>query len=168
MAQEGDGELSGHSDRHNDVSARGVVIALVVALFGTAWAVDGMRQDTNEPAPPESAEPDPPLPREAREQRLAVVWSSIRLSDDRRTVTVTTWYPLAGFCIKEADGVDVEVRGDTAVVAAWMRGPELPMPENTACTMECGFVTQSVTLSEPLPDHVSEFEPAGNAVATCA
>lgn len=140
---------------------------MVVVVLGTAWAAGGLREETNGPARPEPAAPDAPRPEESREQRFAVIWSSIRLSDDRRTVTVTTWYPLAGFCVKEADGVDIETRGDTAVVAAWMRGPDLPLPENTACTMECGFVTQSVTLSEPLPERVSEFEPVSHAASSC-
>ncbi|MDQ3305359.1 MAG: hypothetical protein M3535_05160 [Actinomycetota bacterium] len=99
--------------------------------------------------------------------RVSVAWESIELSDDRRTITVTTSYPLAASCVKEADGVDVRVQGEVAVISAWMRGPDLPLPPDTDCTAECGLVTQSVTLAEPLPDEVSALEPAPGSVDGC-
>lgn len=148
--------------------ARRVVAAVVVALLVTAFALDRVGDEGGEGEPPESAEPTPPLSVEPKGERLAVMWSSIRLSEDRRTVTVTTSYPREGFCVKEADGVDVEVRGDTAMVAAWMRGPEPVPSEGAVCTTECGFVTQSVTLPEPLSERVAGFEPVDHAVPGCA
>lgn len=98
------------------------------------------------------------------EQRLAVQWESIEVSPDRRTITVETSYPVDGFCVKDADGIDVTVNGTVATVAAWMTGPA--PGSGTDCTMECGKVTQTVTLDSPLPASV-DFQPVSGAVRGC-
>jgi hypothetical protein len=111
---------------------------------------------------------DIPAPDGRQYERVAVIWESIEVSDDRRLVTVTAAYPLGdGFCVKGADGVHVEAKGDVAYVAAWLRGPDLPVPEFTGCTLECALVTQSVSLAEPLPDEVTRLEPVEGAVESC-
>jgi hypothetical protein len=87
----------------------------------------------------------------------------VELSSDRRTVSVTTFYPVVGNCIKIADGVELAVDGEQAVVSAWMRSDT---PAEAACTLECGFVTQSVTLDQPLPATIS-FASADDAYEGC-
>lgn len=99
------------------------------------------------------------------EERYAVQWEAIELSPDRSTVTVIASYPVEGFCVKEPDGIDLEVDGSVATVAAWMVGP--PPRDGLTCTAECGRVTQAVTLDEPLPAEVNRFQPASGAVVGC-
>lgn len=82
-------------------------------------------------------------------------------------MTVTASYPLAGICVKQPDGVMVEVDGSVGRVSVWMRGPA-SLGANEACTSECGFVTQTVMLDEPLPKEVTSFEPATGAAEGCA
>jgi hypothetical protein len=79
---------------------------------------------------------------------MRVVAASVELSNDRRTLSVTTFYPVVGHCIKNADGLEVDFDGDVAVVSAWMRSDT---PAGALCTLECGFVTQSITLDVPVP-----------------
>ena len=98
-------------------------------------------------------------------QRYAVKWDSIEVSPDRWTITVETSYPIAGSCVKEPDGIDISVDGSVATVAAWMSGPA--PQEGSACTVECGRVTQAVTLDSPLPESVKRFEPVAGAVEGC-
>lgn len=100
---------------------------------------------------------------EPRQQRFAAQWRSVDLSADRRTITVVTSYPLAGFCTKEPAGVTVEVDGRVARVAAWVAEAAA---EGSSCTAECGVIQQSVTLKEPLPKGVV-LEPVPGAVTTC-
>lgn len=103
--------------------------------------------------------------RQTPDERYAVRWESIELSEDRRTIRVVTSYPTEGFCVKEPDGIDVEVRDSTAVVAAWMSGPA--PGGDLVCTAECGLVAQTVTLDDPLPESVERFEPVAKAVEGC-
>ncbi len=98
-------------------------------------------------------------------ERYAVQWEAIDLSPDRRTVTVESSYPLAGFCVKEPDGIDISVDGTVATVAAWMVGPR--PTDGVGCSLECGPVTQTVTLDEPLPESVERFKPVTHAVEGC-
>lgn len=134
---------------------------MVAATLGVVgWAVHDRS--------PRDAPPERYVARDEPErQRVPVLWERIEVSDDRRTVTAKTWYPVAGVCIKEPDGIDVEIDGEVATVAVWMRGPDLPLPDNVACTSECGSVTQSATLDEPLPTQVTSFRPVDEAVGTC-
>jgi hypothetical protein len=88
--------------------------------------------------------------------RVAVVPLSIVVSPDRRAITVGTSYPLSVFCAKVGGGLTVDVGGDVAVVTAIMKREG----EAERCTLECGYVTQSTTLAEPLPDGVRFEHPA--------
>ncbi|HEV2809471.1 MAG TPA: hypothetical protein VGV93_03675, partial [Acidimicrobiales bacterium] len=63
------------------------------------------------------------------------------------------------------DGIDISVDGSVATVAAWMSG-SAPQ-EGSACSLECGRVTQAVTLDSPLPESVKRFEPVAGAVEGC-
>jgi hypothetical protein len=96
-------------------------------------------------------------------QRYAVRWDAIEVSPDRRTITVVTSYPLAGSCVKEPDGVDITLEGSVAKVAAWMAAPT----GGLTCTLECGRVTQTVALDEPLPEAIERLEPVEHAVKGC-
>ncbi len=98
-------------------------------------------------------------------QRYAVKWESIEVSPDRWTITLQTSYPIVDFCVKEPDGIDISVDGSVATVAAWMSGPA--PQEGSVCTLECGRVTQAVTLDSPLPESVKRFEPVAGAVEGC-
>ncbi len=75
-----------------------------------------------------------------------VVPVSIGLSTDRRTVTVVTSYPRFVGCAKQPGGLQVKVEGDVAIVTATMKGSA----DVHACTLECGYATQSLTLDQPL------------------
>ena len=99
------------------------------------------------------------------QERYAVRWQSIELAEDRHSITATASYPLAGFCVKKPDGVDVRVDGEVAVVAVWMTGPA--PHDGLSCTTECGFVSQTVELNGPLPPAVQRFEPVDHAVEGC-
>lgn len=65
--------------------------------------------------------------------RVPVAIRSVDVSDDRRTLTVTTAYATSVFCAKQADGVDVEVHGDVAVVSAYVT-TQAGTGGNVACT----------------------------------
>ena len=47
-----------------------------------------------------------------------------------------------------ADGLDVRVDGASIIVSAWMASNT---PSDGYRTLECGWVTQSVTLADPIP-----------------
>ena len=91
----------------------------------------------------------------------SVIPEAVEVSSDRRTVAVRTGYPASLNCGKDPGGLTVEVEGDIATVDA-------VMAETGAdrCTLECGAVTQSVTLSEPLPEGV-QLETPSNAEPGC-
>lgn len=92
-----------------------------------------------------------------------MLWRSIALSEDRRTITVSTTYPLAGFCAKDPGGVTVDVDASVARVSAWVveqRG------RGTVCSSDCGVVRQRVSLERPLPAQV-RLEPPDGAVRGC-
>ena len=98
--------------------------------------------------------------------RVAVVVRGTEVSPDRRTLTIWTTYPLSIFCGKQPGGVDVEiVDAHVAIVAAYVTR-QVGLGEGDACTMECGSVTQSVTLDVPLADGV-RFESAPEAEPGC-
>lgn len=122
------------------------VVGLLAGLLGVAISVAVLRLD-----------------KPNRPQKFAVQWRSIELSDDRRTITVVTSYPLAGFCAKEPAGVTVRLVGATARVAAWVAEPAA---QGNGCTAECGIIRQSVTLEQPLPESV-RFEAVDGAVQGC-
>lgn len=94
--------------------------------------------------------------------RTAVVPRSIVMSSDRRTITVETSYPVSMNCAKEPGGLKVQVNGDVAVVTATMERKN----NIDSCTLECGRVTQSVTLDKPLPDGI-RFEAPPDADPGC-
>jgi hypothetical protein len=97
-------------------------------------------------------------------QRVAVRWSAIELSPDRRTITATTYYPRNTGCAKKPDGIDVTIEGGTARVAVWMTQPG---PGPWTCTAECAPVTQSATLDQALSADVATITPVDSAVAGC-
>ena len=92
------------------------------------------------------------------DDRTAVVPIEVAVSTDRLTLTVTTSYPTKPFCAKQADGVDVEVRGDVAIVAAYAKSV---IKKGDFCTLECGLIQQVVTLDEPLARDVRFESPSG-------
>lgn len=79
-----------------------------------------------------------------------VVPEQIDVSADRLTVEVQTAYPTNVGCAKEPGGLSIGVVDGVATISA--------IVENSAgaksCTLECGQVSQSVTLDEPLPEPV--------------
>lgn len=77
-----------------------------------------------------------------------VLPDTVEVSADRRVVTVVTAYPLGIDCAKEPTGLEVEVDGESVTVRARMANLSNP---DGPCTLECGQVTQSVTLHDPLP-----------------
>lgn len=96
-------------------------------------------------------------------RQATVVPLSIDVSNDRRTVTVVTSYPRSVSCAKQPGGLKVKVEGDVAIVIATMerRG------DVSSCTLECGYVTQSLTLDQPLADGI-RFAAPSNADPGCA
>ena len=96
---------------------------------------------------------------------MRVAVDSVDLSEDRTTLSVTTFSPVGvGHCIKNPDGVEIAIDGDVAVISVWMRSDT---PTEVTCTMECGFVTQTLTLSDPLPNGTS-FASPDDAYEGCA
>lgn len=95
-------------------------------------------------------------------RETAVVPASIEVSDDRRTLTVVTFYPIKFNCGKLPGGLDVDIKDDVAVITAVMRSDS----GGGNCTMECASVTQSITLPDPLPTGV-RFEAPPNADPGC-
>lgn len=77
--------------------------------------------------------------------RRAVGLRSVDVSADRLTLTIVTPYPLYPACAKLPAGVEVDVRDDVVVVAAYAKG------SGDTCTLECGQIVQTVTLDKPLP-----------------
>ena len=122
------------------------VVGLVIGLLGVAIAAVALRPE--DPGGPE---------------RFAVEWRWIAISEDRRTISVETHYPLAGFCAKEPAGVTVQVRGSTARIGAWVGEQG---GRGDVCTMECGAVRQTITLKHALPESV-RLEPVVGAVRGC-
>ena len=92
----------------------------------------------------------------------AVVPEQITVSPDRLTVEVRTAYPTNAGCAKQPGGLSIDVVDGVATIRA--------IVENTAdaeqCTLECGNVSQSVTLDEPLPEPV-RFAYPGDADPGC-
>ena len=80
--------------------------------------------------------------------RVAVIPDDVQVSADRRTLTVRTSYATFGFCVKLADGLDVRIDGASIVVSAWLASNT---PSDGSCTLECSWVTQSITLADPIP-----------------
>lgn len=91
----------------------------------------------------------------------SVIPEAVEVSPDRRTVTVRTGYPSTLNCGKDPGGLDVEVAGGVATLDAVMAETGA-----SRCTLECGSVSQSVTLSEPLPEGV-RFEAPSDAEPGC-
>jgi hypothetical protein len=89
-------------------------------------------------------------------RQATVVPMSIDFSNDRRTVTVVTSYPRFVSCVKRPGGLHVKVEGDVAIVTATMEGST---DVHDACTLECGYVTQSLTLDQPLAEGVRFASP---------
>ena len=87
---------------------------------------------------------------------------SIEVSDDRRTLTVVTFYANSFNCGKLPGGVHVDVNDGVAVITAVMKSE----PDGVDCTMECGTVTQTITLPEALPTGV-RFEAPPDADPGC-
>ena len=98
-----------------------------------------------------------------------MVWTDLSLSSDRRTITVTTAYPIEGdvTCAKEPDGISIRLdeRQGVAQIDARMR--RRAAPSGADCTMECDAVEQTITLDAPLPASITAFEPPADAVAGC-
>lgn len=90
-----------------------------------------------------------------RADRAAVVLRSVNVSEDRRTLTVTTDYANTVGCAKLPAGVEIQVRGLEVVVSAFVKA------EPGVCTAECDQVTQTVTLDEPLPAGARFVAPPG-------
>jgi hypothetical protein len=99
--------------------------------------------------------------RDGRE--TAVVPVSIEVSDDRRMLSVVTFYANSLFCGKQPGGVHVEINDGRAVISAVLKEVEL---DGADCTAECGTVTQTITLPEPLPTGV-RFEAPPDADPGC-
>ena len=97
--------------------------------------------------------------------RAAVVIRGTDVSPDRRTLTVWTTYPTSIPCGKQPSGVDVEVHGQVATISAYV-ARQAGMHDGDLCTLECGIVTQSVTLDEPLADGI-RFESSPDAEPGC-
>jgi hypothetical protein len=95
-------------------------------------------------------------------RQTAVVPASIHLSPDRRTLTVATFYPTSFNCGKQPGGLDVDVHDDVVLVTAVMKSNS----NGGDCDLECGSVTQTITLSEPLPADV-RFEAPADADPGC-
>lgn len=100
--------------------------------------------------------------------RFTVKPSSIELSGDRRTITVghgNAIDPPEG-CAAQPDGVDVVLddAADVARLTVWMRTVELP--DNADCILRCDYMTQSVTLDQPLSDAI-EVVSSDDAGETC-
>lgn len=90
--------------------------------------------------------------------RTAVVPFSVKVSADRRTLTVATRYPRTPFCAKQPDGIDVDIRGDVVVISAFAKSVA---KAGESCTMECGFIEQTITLDSPVSDGVRFEAPPG-------
>ena len=82
--------------------------------------------------------------------RSTVVPERITVSVDRLTVEVQTAYPTNAGCAKEPGGLSINVADGVATISAIVEN------SNGAkrCTLECGHLSQSVTLDEPLPEPV--------------
>ena len=89
-------------------------------------------------------------------RQATVVPQSIDVSNNRRTVTVATSYPRFVGCAKQPAGLKVKVEGDVAIVTATMERPR----DVHSCTLECGYVAQSLTLDQPLAEGVRFASPA--------
>ena len=89
--------------------------------------------------------------------RAEVGFSEVEVSADRLTLTVTSTYSKRVFCAKEPDGLKVEVVEGVALITSYLRQADV----DGTCSMECGFVTQTITLSEALPEGTSFASPDG-------
>ena len=132
---------------------RALAIGLLVAMTGACGSAVG--HDSAEPTTIVPLSPAPgatnallPSGPLMEPVRVRVIPSLIELSSDRRTINVTSGYPLNGNCNKIADGVEVVTNANVAELSVWMR---TELRAGMVCTMECMQVTQSVTLDEPLP-----------------
>lgn len=85
-----------------------------------------------------------------------VVPAQITVSADRLTVEVQTDYPTNAGCAKDPGGLSIDLVDGEATVRAIVESRS----GNGRCTLECGQVTQTVTLDEPLPDPVRFTYPA--------
>ena len=94
-------------------------------------------------------------------KRHAVELAEVKLSTDRRVLTVSTYYPVSLFCAKEPAGVTLKVRDAVAVVSAYVRETG-----EHDCTAECATVVQTVTLANPIPEGVT-FTPPPGALKGC-
>lgn len=91
-----------------------------------------------------------------------VVPERITVSADRMTVEVQTAYPTNAGCAKEPAGLSIDVIDGVATISAIVENNT----GSKACTLECGQVSQSVTLDEPLPEPV-RFAYPGDAGPGC-
>jgi hypothetical protein len=94
-------------------------------------------------------------------KRHTVDLADVKLSSDRRVLTVSTYYPVGLFCAKQPAGLTVDVRDGVAVVSAYVR--EI---KGSDCTAECATVVQTLTLHDPLPEGV-KFAPPADALRGC-
>lgn len=102
---------------------------------------------------------------ESASTHAPVAVRGVDVSDDRRTLTVRSTYPIHQFCAKAPGGVHVEVTGDVAVVAAYVVR-QANFRDGDSCTLECGIVTQEVTLDAPIADDI-QFQSPTNADPGC-
>lgn len=89
--------------------------------------------------------------------RAEVGFRDVEISADRLTLTVTSTYSNRVFCAKEPDGLKVQVVEGVALITAYLRQADV----DVTCSAECGFVTQTITLSEALPEGTSFASPDG-------
>jgi hypothetical protein len=81
---------------------------------------------------------------------------------------VRTSSPTEGaFCAKEPAGVTISAdpSSGVAVIDARMTST---LTGGDDCTMECGWIDQSLTMERLLPDAIRRFDAVANAVPGCA
>ncbi len=79
--------------------------------------------------------------------RVDVQWSDLTVSDDRRSIEITSYY--GPFCARAPDGVGIDVGDDEIVVWSWLTDAS---DADGGCAAECGTVTQVAELDDPLPE----------------
>lgn len=82
----------------------------------------------------------------AGDDSFDVQWTEVGISDDRRSIEVTSYY--GPFCARDPDGVGIDIGDDEIVVWAQLHDED----GDDECNADCSLVTQRLDLDEPLPD----------------